>query len=426
MSLEAIVIAGFFSMFLLLGGSAWLSVRDTIKMKGAILWVDQTHEITEMLKDLELDLREAESALRTYMITGDSSQRDEYHKQAYKEMQDHLRKMRGLTRDNSDQQRILDRMEPLLKKWVTLMEELRETYESAYEGDTMRQKELGRAGTKLTNKILAVFAEFVERDQQLLTDRIASRESRAHLVMGANIASGALGLCCVGASLFLILRGMNQRRQAKVQLQASLAEKEILLKEVHHRVKNNLQVISSLLSLQSEKVKDAEARIVFKECRDRIHSMARLHQQLYTQGHFASVEFGIHLEEMSTILVRSHMPNGCEVVLQVHNEPVRLDLDMAITLGLIANELILNSLKHAFVGRSSGLLTVALRQGTLVEMSISDDGNGLSVGFDPTRSSGLGLELVQGLTRQIHGSAEISNNPGPGTNATIRFPLGGV
>lgn len=325
-------------MLLLLGGIGWLQVLDTIKMKRAISWVDRTHVMIEVLKELELDMREAESALRTYIITGNSFQRDEYRRQAFHEMQFHLGKMRQLTGDNPDQQRILDRMEPLLKERVALMEKSRQAYETAA-ADTARQKALQRSGDELTHKIVKVFAEFVERDQQLLAARLAARESHADMVTSATIASGVLGLGCVTIALFLILRGLKQRRQTERQLQVSLTEKETLLKEVHHRVKNNLQVISSLLSLESEKLKDDPlATTVFKECRDRIHSMARLHQQLYSDGHFASVDFGRHLNEMADMLVQSHMPNHCQVTLQVRNDPVSLDLDMAVTLGLIANE----------------------------------------------------------------------------------------
>lgn len=421
-SLETVAIAGFVSMLLLLGGIGGLSIWDTLKIKRAILWVDRTREVMEMLKELELDVREAESALRTYLLTGDPTQRDEYRRQAFDEMQSHLRELRRLSFDNPDQQAKLDEIEPVLGRRVAVLEGLRKAHDTV-PGDAARERDLSVSGANLTDQLVKRFDEFIERENRLLAMRIAARESDAHLAIAAIIASGALGFGCVATALFVILRGLRRRHEAEQQLQVSLGEKEILLKEVHHRVKNNLQVISSLLSLQGEKLKDPEAITVFQECRDRVHSMARLHQQLYAKGHFAYVEFGDHLQEMAGMLVRSHMPSHCDVALQAQADAVGLELDMAVTLGLIANELILNSLKHAFAGRAAGTLTVALRRGSHVEMFVRDDGNGLPAGFDPKKSSGLGLELVMGLTQQIRGEAKIENNPKGGTSTTIRFPF---
>jgi two-component sensor histidine kinase len=188
-------------------------------------------------------------------------------------------------------------------------------------------------------------------------------------------------------------------------------------------VKNNLQVISGLLGLESEKLKDPLAVSVFNECRDRIHSMARLHQQLYARGQFARVEFGAHLEETAAMLVRSHMPPGCAVELRTEVAPLDVDLDLAVNLGLIANELILNSLKHAFAGRGSGTLTVGLRAGAPGELIVRDDGLGFPPGFDPKAAAGLGLELVFGLTAQIRGEAVLRNEAAGGSSAVIQFPV---
>jgi two-component sensor histidine kinase len=236
-------------------------------------------------------------------------------------------------------------------------------------------------------------------------------------------SSGLFGLAVTGAALFVIFRGLQERREIQENLRLSLAEKEILLKEVHHRVKNNLQVISGLLSLESEKLKDPAAVSVFNECRDRIHSMARLHQQLYARGRFAHVEFGAHLEETAAMLVRAHMPPGCVVEFRAEVAPLDVDLDLAVNLGLIANELILNSLKHAFAGRSSGTLTVGLHAGDPGELIVRDDGRGYPPDFDPKAGAGLGLELVIGLTGQIRGEAVLRNDAAGGASAVIRFPI---
>jgi two-component sensor histidine kinase/CHASE3 domain sensor protein len=423
-SLEAVVIVGFGFMLLLLGASVWLSAVDTQKMRDAILWVDRTLEFTGTLKELELDLREAESALRTYIISGDASELEDYRLQAMDEMPSHLRALRRLGKYQPEQIKTLDTLERMLHERVALMEKSRLAYEASGV-DPAEQRTIDRAGAKLSRQILAVFSQLATQEKNLLAERIRAREVRARFVMRANIASGALGLICVAIALAVILGDLKKRHQAEAQLRVSLQEKEILLKEIHHRVKNNLQVVSSLLSLQAEKVSDPEARIVFAECRDRIHLMARLHQQLYSNGCFAEVDFGEHLREMTEILARSHNPPGCEVELKVANEPVRIELDLAINLGLIANELILNALKHAFPGRASGVLSVALKKiGEKVEMSISDDGIGLPEGFDPAHCASLGMELVRGLAHQIHGSMAIEGPLGVGTRIEIRFPIG--
>jgi two-component sensor histidine kinase len=168
------------------------------------------------------------------------------------------------------------------------------------------------------------------------------------------------------------------------------------LAEVHHRVKNNLQIISSLLMLQAEKLTNTADKAVFGECRDRIYSMARLHEQLYSSGKFSDLDFAAHLREMAEMLVHSHTPPGCTLTLEVRADPVMMDLDTAVTLGLIANELLLNALKHGFDGRSAGMLTVELRAGNPNQMSVHDDGRGLPPGFDATRKAGLGDRTCPG------------------------------
>jgi two-component sensor histidine kinase len=211
-----------------------------------------------------------------------------------------------------------------------------------------------------------------------------------------------------------------ERLQA--ELRNRVERRTASLAEVHHRVKNNLQIISSLLMLQAEKLTNAADKAVFDECRDRIYSMARLHEQLYSSGEFSDLDFAAHLREMAEMLVHSHTPPGCNLTLEVRADPVAVDLDTAVTLGLIANELLLNALKHGFDGRSVGKLTVELHAGNRNQMTVSDDGSGLPPGFDASTNTGLGIELVLGMARQIHGEAKIENDPAGGTRTTILFP----
>jgi two-component sensor histidine kinase len=125
---------------------------------------------------------------------------------------------------------------------------------------------------------------------------------------------------------------------------------------------------------------------------------------------------------MAEMLVRSHTPKGCNLALDVHADPVAVDLDTAVTLGLIANELLLNALKHGFNGRHAGKVTVELYESNCNQMTVRDDGYGLPPGFDARKNAGLGLELVLGMTSQIRGEAKIENDPAGGTRTTIFFP----
>jgi two-component sensor histidine kinase len=215
---------------------------------------------------------------------------------------------------------------------------------------------------------------------------------------------------------------LSALERLQAELRNRVAQRTASLAEVHHRVKNNLQIISSLLMLQAEKLANAADKAVFDECRDRIYSMARLHEQLYSSGGFSDLDFAAHLREMAEMLVRSHTPPGCILTLAVRADPVAMDLDTGVTLGLIANELLLNALKHGFGGRSTGKLTVELHAGDPNQMTVRDDGRGLPPEFDASNNAGLGIELVLGMTRQIHGEVKIENNSAGGTRTTIFFP----
>ena len=420
--MEVPLIAGFCSLLILLAASGWFSVQALRSLQRGTYAVDHTHEVVEMLEELELDVREAESALRGYVRRGDPAALAEYRKQAFDELNSHASKLRELTQEDPEQLRRLDGAAPLLRERVALMERLRQNYE-ANATEAIRQEIVALNASRFSDPLVLTFEQFGKREQQILSSRQAQRAAGAQSAIITVIVSGALGVVCVGVALFTVLGGLERRRRTEEQLQESLGEREILLKEVHHRVKNNLQVISSLLSLEATKLEDPTAQAVFKECRDRIHSMARLHQQLYARGQFASVDFCAHLRETAEMLVESHQPPDCVVQLEYRSDPLGLDLDSAISLGLVANEILLNSLKHAFAGRTAGSITVELRGGERAELIVCDDGIGLPPGFDAKRSAGLGLELIQGLAKQLHGEAVIANAPAGGTCTTVSFPL---
>lgn len=220
----------------------------------------------------------------------------------------------------------------------------------------------------------------------------------------------------------LVVQLLFSLQQVQMALRSRLEQRTISLAEVHHRVKNNLQIISSLLMLRGEKLVDPVDRAVFDECRERIHSMARLHEQLYSGRELTELDFATHLRELAAMLIRSHTPPGCALSLEIRADPLPLDLDRAVTLSLVANELILNALKHAFTGRATGKINVWLRARPRIELTVRDDGRGLPPGFVAERDGGIGLELVHAMVRQIAGKAAVTNDPSGGTCATVSCP----
>ena len=213
-------------------------------------------------------------------------------------------------------------------------------------------------------------------------------------------------------------------RHAHERLKALLALKTVSLTEIHHRVKNNLQIVSSLLRLQSGKFADPAVRDVFTECRDRINAMARLHEQLYNELGESHLDFAPHLRELCEMLLHSHTPAGSKLTLGIFADHVPLDLDQSILLSLIANELLLNSLKHAFRGRPTGKVDAELRTSRdRVTLTIRDNGNGFLPSSAQTEEKrGTGIDLVQAMSRQLGSEFVINRMPAGGTSATISFP----
>ena len=209
------------------------------------------------------------------------------------------------------------------------------------------------------------------------------------------------------------IRDVTERHELQKQ-QRLRFESETLLKEIHHRVKNNMQVISSLLSIQSGKLKDAAQRDVFLECRERIRAMSLIHDRLYSTGRYEGIDFGDYLREMVSLITSSNRPSETDVMLDIKVNPIEVPVEKAVPLSLIASELVLNSLKHAFKGRSEGILTVRLdEKDGACHLFIGDDGPGFSVSNQS--SSGIGVQLIQMLTKQIKGRVEFTGAPDSGT-----------
>ena len=193
----------------------------------------------------------------------------------------------------------------------------------------------------------------------------------------------------------------------------SLKEKEVLLKEVHHRVKNNMQVISSILNLQSSYVRDNYALNLLKECQNRIKSMAFIHESLYQSKNFESVNFSEYVTTLSKNLVHTYSINTKKIKLILTLDNLMLNLDTSIPCGLIINEIISNSLKYAFPDNRDGIIFVNLRVvNNKVNIEVGDNGVGIPDSVDIKNTQTLGLQLVDTLVEQINGTIKLSRNKG--------------
>lgn len=221
---------------------------------------------------------------------------------------------------------------------------------------------------------------------------------------------------------------ISRLKQAEEQIKTSLAEKEVMLREIHHRVKNNLQVISSLINLQVEHQADEKVRSVFGDVRDRVRSIALVHEKLYQTGDLAQLDFAEYAVSLLQYLWRSHGALAENIRLNLAIDPVVLPIEIAVPCGLILNELAGNALKHAFPQRG-GQVTVSLEHDhdsvtPAVCLRVRDNGVGLPSDFDFQHSRSLGLRLVHILSGQLRGTVE--TGVGPGTEFRITFLLNGV
>lgn len=207
-----------------------------------------------------------------------------------------------------------------------------------------------------------------------------------------------------------------------LDLKQALLEKELLLREIHHRVKNNLNIISSLLSLQSRQFDDGKLRLAFQESQNRINSIAVVHEKLYRSNHLGEVKFAGYIRQLVRNLLVTFGVNPDRIQVEVDAEDIELTVELAIPCGLIVNELVSNCLKHAFPNEASGRIKVRMNAVSLssYELSVSDNGIGLEATVGPRKTASLGLQIVDTLARQLGGEISAGRKDGE-TRFSITF-----
>ena len=220
-----------------------------------------------------------------------------------------------------------------------------------------------------------------------------------------------------------IVRDVTERKQAEKQIKASLKEKEVLLKEIHHRVKNNLQIISSLLKLQSRSIKDEQTLAMFNESQSRIRTMALIHESLYQSNDLSRINFAEYIQKLVANLLRSYEINSSAIKPVINVDNVFLEIDVAVPCGLIINELVSNSLKYAFPSGKEGKIQVdfSSENERNFTLSVSDNGVGLPKNLNILETKTLGLQLVNNLVDQLEGT--VKNNVDGGTEFRITFSI---
>ncbi len=274
-------------------------------------------------------------------------------------------------------------------------------------GDLLGEADRGPLLTRY-RRVLAgetLTAENVYRGRCLLTHYIPLRDASDDVIGGAVLAVD-----------------ITDRKHAEERMKAALNEKEILLREIHHRVKNNMQVILSLLNLQAANQSDTRVRALFEELRNRINAMSLIHETLHQSESLTRIDLQAYIQGLAAALLRMYEMQSRGIDLSVQARGVFISLDQAVPCGLIINELISNALKYAFPeGRGGQIRVEAADQGSLFDLSVSDNGIGLPADLDIRNVSSLGLRLVLGLAEsQLSGSIEIDR--GRGTRFHIRFP----
>jgi two-component sensor histidine kinase len=290
--------------------------------------------------------------------------------------------------------------------------------------DPAESKRMREAGIRTLLILPMVFQERVVGLAEMYDSQVERTLTDHEMSLAQFLATQAAGAVENARLYNRAQQEITERMRAEEQIKASLKEKEVLLKEIHHRVKNNLQVVSSLLNLQAHRIEDQAVLDVLRESQNRIRSMALIHERLYRSKDLAGIDFAVYIRELATHLVHSYRAHLGPVELKIEADDVLLGVDTAVPCGLITNELISNALKHAFPDGRAGEIRVTLKATAdrQVTMAFSDDGIGFPDSVDFHNTESLGMQLVNTLVGQLDGTVELCRKAGTEFRITFVAP----
>ncbi|BDI15540.1 hypothetical protein ANSO36C_13420 [Nostoc cf. commune SO-36] len=281
-------------------------------------------------------------------------------------------------------------------------------------------------------ELIGKHVSIVNHGNELMTPEDVNQAIRTNILQQSEASyevhnvkkDGSLFWCSATASVFrhpeygnvlvAVQQDITEQKQAEETIKASLKEKEVLLKEIHHRVKNNLGIVSSLLQMQCRRTQDPVVTAILRDSQNRIASIALVHEKLYRSEDLADIDFAQYIPDLITHLFDSYNVSSSPITLNIQVDNASLDIETAIPCGLIINELVSNALKYAFVGNRGGEIEVKFYQEpeSTLTLIIRDNGVGLPENFDSKKAKTLGITLVQGLVKQLRGKLEINSQQG--------------
>ncbi len=298
--------------------------------------------------------------------------------------------------------------------------------DSLYKEETKRTAEQNRIRYEYTQKHLLDSLQQLQ-NKKIYQERIEGKQAEVESTKKI-VYLISIGLILASLLAFSFYRSYrntkianqiigSQKEEAEEKkwiIEKSLEEKEILLKEIHHRVKNNLQIISSLLNLQANKTENEDLKKIMGEAKNRISAMALIHQKIYQSANLASIDFQDYTEQMVESINAMFNTDKKQIVYEINTNALIIDLDTAIPLGLIINELLTNSYKYAFENKQEGKIKITLERKNEeeIQLRVSDNGIGMLPDFNMNASKSLGLKLVKGLSDQLKGSFTYETNEG--------------
>ncbi|WP_438426498.1 tetratricopeptide repeat-containing sensor histidine kinase [Aquimarina macrocephali] len=314
----------------------------------------------------------------------------------------------------------LSRVYQTLHKYSNRKKEYKKSYEYLLKYNAVKDSLFTEEKHKQLREIQAKFdLESKEREVEILTkeNKIKVLENENQQTTQIVLIAGLAGLIIVLVTLLYAYKNKQKTNRILAEknskISQTLKDREILLKEVHHRVKNNLQIVSSLLSLQHKFSEDKSAAEIFQEIQNKIQAMAIIHEKLYKSNDLSLINLQTYLDGLLTHFKTSYHLSERNITINREIEDINLDMDYLVPCGLIVNEIIANSIKHAFRDNQGGQISIeASRDKDQCILTIKDTGVGFPEDFEIENSRSLGMQLIQGLTQQINGSIHIISNPG--------------